>query len=251
MEARLGFDPDDAPVDLIESLGDREGALGRHAVEEAAVASPGARAASILDEVVEASAASGLVVSVDIGELIDPSGFDPREPAWRWGEDAARKVRAALGIPSGPFHSGAFEDLLRASWDKVSQAPATAYRLPYAALLRDGSRSAGLALQMKPVNLRRFELARVVADMIWMKGEALGVISRAKTERQKFQRAFAQSLLCPFSEVGQYIDLEDPTAAQMSRAARDLGVHVSAIETLLVNRNVLPRETLLDRLEAA
>lgn len=251
LEARLGFDPDAAPAALIESLGSKEAVLGRRAVEEAAVASPGIHAAKILDEAVEASTASGLLISVGIADQIDPSRFDAREPAWRWGEDAARKVREALGATRGPFHSEAFEDLLQASWQEISQAPATAYRLPYAALLRRGSSTAGLALQMKPTNLRRFELARIVADLIWMKGEALGVISRAKTERQKFQRAFAQALLCPFSEVRHYIDLEDPTSAQMNRAARDLGVHVSAIKTLLVNRNVLPRETLLDRLEAA
>lgn len=251
LEARLSFDPDEAPEGLIEDLGAKEKALGREGVEEAAMASPGIRSAEVLNLLLEASKASGLRISSSLADDVDPSSFDPREPAWRWGEDAAIAVRKALGVPMGVFHSQAFSDLLQTPWDQLAKAPATAYRLPYGALVRQGSANASLALQMRPPALRRFELARMVGDMIWMKGEALGVISRAKTERQKFQRAFAQSLLCPFSEVRHYINLEDPTRAQMLRAARTLGVDVSAIETLLVNRNVLPRETLLERLEAA
>ncbi len=90
--------------------------------------------------------------------------------------------------------------------------------------------AAKLALAMQPAGYRRFALARMLADAVWMGSEAFGVVSRARTERQKFQRGFAQALLCPFQEVPRFIEAEDPAEQQ--------------------NKNILPRETLLDLLEA-
>ncbi len=251
LEARLGFDPDAAPDGLIETLAAKQDFLGREAVEEAAVAAAGPDAAIALNAAVEATQASGLSVSLDIAGAIDLSTYDPRQPLWSWGEDAAREVRRRLGLGNEPFGAAAFAELLDQSWDTIRAADATAHNLPYAALMREGSASAKLALAMRPVVYRRFELARVVGDAIWMGAEAFGVISRSKTDRQKFQRGFAQALLCPFQEVLRYIDAEDPTEEQITRAARRFEVHESVVRTLLVNKNVLPRETLLDRLEAA
>lgn len=251
LEARLGFDPDDAPDGLIEGLAAKQDALGREAVEEAAVAAAGPGAATALSAAVEAAQASDLSVSLDIAGAIDLSKYDQRHPLWRWGEDAAREVRGLLGIGNQPFSGTAFAELLQEPWEKIRTAEATALHLPYAALMREGSASAKLALAMRPVIYRRFELARMIGDAIWMGSEAFGVISRSKTDRQKFQRGFAQALLCPFQEVLRYIDAEDPTDEQIVRAARRFEVHESVVRTLLVNKNVLPRETLLDQLEAA
>ena len=249
LEARLGFDPDEAPEGLIEKLGSMETALGRQAVEEAAVAGPGSMAAETLSTVLEASKASKLRVSLRVTEAITIR-FDPRYPAWRWGEDAAREVRHVLGVDD-VFGADAFAAILEVPWTEVAESPATADRLEYSALLRHGAASANLALRMNPLVHRRFEIARMIGDAIWVKTEAFGVISRAKTERQKFQRGFAVALLCPFSELRRYIDLESPTTEQIIRAGRRFGVHETVVRTVLVNKNVLPRETLLDRLEAA
>jgi hypothetical protein len=251
LEARLGFDPDDAPPALIEKLGRYEPILGREGVEEAAAAAPGNSAARTLQRIVHASEVSPLTISLQVANDVDIANFDPRDPTWRWGESAARLVRAYLGVSEGPFNDEAFSSLLERPWAQVEAAPATAFSLPYSALLRTDRYDAGVALKMKPRVHRRFELARVVGDAIWKKDQALGVISRATTERQKFQRAFAQALLCPFAEVRRYVDLERPSDEQVSHAAREMDVHKTVVETLLVHKNVLPRETLLDRLEAA
>jgi hypothetical protein len=94
-------------------------------------------------------------------------------------------------------------------------------------------------------------LARFIGDAVWTSDAEFGVVSRAKTDRQKFQRAFAQSLLCPFSELAHHVDLEGPTEAQMDSAARYFHVNARVVRTLLVNKGVLPRETLEEQLEAA
>lgn len=250
LEARLGFDPEDAPEELIQQLGGFEDALGRQAVEEAAAASPGLNSAHILEQVVEASRASKLRVSLRWAQGIDTQVFDRREPTWRWGEDAALEVRRSLGV-TGVFDNASFSALLEVPWLQIATAPATADHLEYSGLLRESSESASLGLKMRPIVHRRFELARMIGDAIWVKGEAFGVVSRTRTERQKFQRGFAFALLCPFSELRRHIDLEAPSDLEIARAARRFGVHAMVVRNVLVHKNVLPRETLQERLDAA
>jgi hypothetical protein len=108
-----------------------------------------------------------------------------------------------------------------------------------------------IALQTRSAHDRRFELARVLGDSVWSSRAKFGIISRGKTDRQKFQRAFAQSLLCPFEDLGNYVDLAGPTDDQIEKAARRYHVHRSVVRTLLVNKGFLPRETLGEQLEAA
>jgi hypothetical protein len=63
--------------------------------------------------------------------------------------------------------------------------------------------------------------------------------------------AVDRSLLCPFSELRKRIDLLGPTEEQIDSAASYFHVRPSVVRTLLVNKGVLPRETLAERLEAA
>jgi hypothetical protein len=251
LEARLGYDPDEAPEGLIEGLAALEAELGEGGVEEAATATPGARAGVVLRTAIKASEASKIEVDLSVVDIVDPQIATPGTTPWRMGEDAAGRVRETIGLSGGPMPDEAFADVLRMPWAAVKSAPATARRLPYAARLRTKGAAARVALQTKAAIDRRFELARMIGDEVWARRERFGVVSRARTERQKFQRAFAQSLLCPFGDLRQHIDLAGPTEAQILDAARLFDVRPSVVETLLVNKGVLPRETLEDRLEAA
>ena len=251
LEARLGYDPDEAPDDLIAGLSALEDDLGEGAVEEAATAAPGAQAGAVLQKAVEASEASDIEVDLSVGGAVAPELLSPGVTPWRLGEDAARMVREQIGLPPGPLLDEAYGDLLRTPWSTVKAASATARRLPYAARLQTKDTAARVALQTRAAIDRRFELARMIGDEIWAKRDRFGIVSRARTERQKFQRAFAQSLLCPFADLRRYIDLTGPTETQIVDAAKLFDVRQSVVQTLLVNKGVLPRETLEDRLEAA
>jgi Zn-dependent peptidase ImmA (M78 family) len=94
------------------------------------------------------------------------------------------------------------------------------------------------------------ELSCALADEIWAQSE-FGVISKAKTDRQKFQRAFAQNLLVPFSSLKKMIEPANPTELQIRKAAKHYHVHENVITRLLILEKVLPEETLGQRLEAA
>jgi len=251
LEARLGYDADEAPPELIEGLADLENDLGEGAIEEAATAVPGREAGLILNKVVEASQASNIELDLSIAEEVPVDILTPGGIPWRLGEEAAWTLRKRVGLSAGPMPNADLAELLRAPWSNLKTAPATAQRLPYAARLHTNDRTSRAALQTKWAIDRRFELARIIGDEVWARQDRFGVIGRAKTERQKFQRAFAQSLLCPFSDLHRHVDIASPTEEQISHAARVFDVRPSVVQTLLVNKGVLPRETLEDRLEAA
>ena len=250
LEACLGYDPDLAPHAVVDALVALEDGLGGEAVEEAAIASPGPDAPRALTQALAAIEASDLEVDfAALGHLErfpDPHGLTP----WQAAEDAALRLRDMLQLPDrldGP----ALGDLLRTRWDDLKAASATARNLPYGAMRETDGDKARLALQMNPQIDRRFELARMIGDELWTRGRSFGVISRAKTDRQKYQRAFAQALLCPMVALQRIVNLNEPTVDQIGQAARYFDVRRNVIMTILINRGYLPHETAADWLEAA
>jgi len=122
--------------------------------------------------------------------------------------------------------------------------------LPYAAMVGSSDSKFRCALQSgKSAKQRRFELARALGDIIWQRDDCLAPITRAKTDRQKFQRAFAQSFLCPFDDLMAYIGHFSPNHLEVREAARHFHVSEALINTVLVNKHVFSRDSLQERLE--
>jgi hypothetical protein len=253
LEARLGYDADKAPDNVIERLSKIEERVGVEAVEEAATSNPGPSAPEVLEKVIEASQASDAIVDLEAAMSVTDAGFrsDGVRPIWMVAEDAATRLRTKIGYPTGPLRNRIMGDTLRANWKRIMEATPTARKLPYGARLQNRNSTQNIALQTTKSHDRRFELARVLGDAIWMRQADFGVISRGKTDRQKFQRAFAQSLLCPFEDLRQHINRLAPTSVEIAAAARYYHVHVSVVQNLLINKGILPRETLGEHLEAA
>jgi hypothetical protein len=192
------------------------------------------------------------VVSFELSNEANLDDADiPHASPWRLAEEAAARVRQAIGMARGPILGKLLAEMLRVRWDTLKSATATARGLPYAARLRGKADLERIATQTERPRDRRFELSRMLGDAIWTRNASFGVISRAKTDRQKFQRAFAQSLLCPFDELRNHIDFDEPQASHIDDAARYFHVHTNVVRNLLVYKGILPRETLDDALEAA
>ena len=248
LEASLGFDPDTAPQALMARMVQWEECFGEAVIEEAAAAAPGLDAEAALESAVEAARASPLTVDLRIAEAVDVALLQDDRRPWQLAEDAADQVRDAINMRDGPIRNTALGDVVQTRWEDIHNAPR--HRLRYAARLgtRDGRDT--LALQSRADVDRRFELGRMLGDRVWRRADQLGVISSARGDRQRFQRAFAQSLLSPYREVRRHVDLDRPTDAQIEDAARVFHVRPKIIKTLLVNKGVLPQETLAERLEA-
>lgn len=249
IEARLGYDPDKAPDELMSALGRLERLVGEAALDEAAAATPGRDADRHLARAVEAAKESGIVVDLGVVREAALRQSIPEAPPWELGREAARRIRRATGVDDRPVRTRAFSDLLQVSRDDLRRR-GTARGLPYAARLRAGGERHRIALQSADLRDRRFELSCALADEIWARSD-FGVISKAKTDRQKFQRAFAQNLLVPFSGLSERIDLSNPTETDIQQAAAFYHVHPNVIRRLLILEGVIPKETFEERLEAA
>lgn len=251
LEACLGFDPDAAPDAVINALVNLEDLAGEEGVEEAAHAQPGTRAAQSLILAIEAARASS--VKIDLG-LVDSLKRDWNLPSyaspWQMAEAAAMELRSIIGVTKGLLDHTCFADIFQARWDDLKSATATARDLPYGARMGDKTKS-HVALQTLKPYVRRFELARQFGDAVWQKDASFGIVSRSKSDRQKFQRAFAHSLLCPFEHLQRVIDVNAPTPEAMEIAARKFGVHPSVVHNQLVYKGYLPFENTNEEAEAA
>ncbi|WP_186389879.1 hypothetical protein [Stappia sp. TSB10P1A] len=251
LEACLGFDPDDAPDEVIDAFVKLDAVAGEDGVEEAAHAQPGAGSAQSLGMAIEAARESRVEIDLSLADDLERNWNLPRYAnPWQMAEAAAEELRALIGVPRGLLNHTVFGDLFKARWNDLKSATATARTLPYGARIGDG-RKYHAALQTIASHDRRFELARQFGDAVWRRDASFGIVSRSKTDRQKFQRAFAHSLLCPFSDLQRVVDVNDPTAEAMKMAAKRFGVHPSVVRNQLVYKGYLPFENKNDETEAA
>nr|WP_312379244.1 hypothetical protein [Delftia acidovorans] len=251
LEACLGFDPDAAPDEVIGALVEMEDIAGEDGVEEAAHAQPGSNAAQSLSLVIEATRDSKVELNLDLADgLMRDQNFPRHVSPWTMAEEAAKELRAVIGVPKGPLKNGTMEDIFKARWADLKSATATARKLQYGARI-GGKKTSHVALQTLTPHDRRFELTRQFGDAVWHKDTDFGIVSRAKSDRQKFQRAFAHSLLCPFDDLQRVIDVNDPTQEGMHAAALAFGVHQSVVRNQLVYKGYLPFENTTEEAEAA
>lgn len=251
LEACLGFDPDQAPDTVIDALIAFEDTIGEEGVDEAANAYPGPDSPKILGNVIEATRASKVELDLSMSHDINfrhelPTTASP----WMFAEVAAANLREKIGFHHGPLKGQALADIFKAQWNDLKEATATARRLPYCSRLPVKGDCNLLSLKTFSAHDRRFELARFLGDAIWCDGGDFGIVSNAKTDRQKFQRAFAHNLLCPFDDLRQYVDLNNPTDVDIDATARRFYVHSSVIRNQLAYKGYLPFENSREELDS-
>lgn len=92
---------------------------------------------------------------------------------------------------------------------------------------------------------RRFAFLRLVGDHLTSTPEDMLLpATEARTARQKIQRAFAQEFLCPFRDLRAFLGTDSPTDEHLEQAADTFRVSPLLVRTTLVNRGMLPRESL-------
>lgn len=250
VEARLGYDPDTVPEPIMRALGRLERRVGSSAIEEAASATPGSRSAVALEDVLGAADASEVLVDLSAAHgLMPPANDTTLWAPWELGRRTAQYLRRQRDFGLGPIRLKAFSDLLGATKETLAR-PATARKLPYSARVEHKANHHKVALGSVVSRDRRFELSCALGDEIWSKSQ-FGIISKAKTDRQKFQRAFAQNLLAPFDGIRQHLDTDNLDDLAIDGAAKTFHVHPNVIKRVLILERVLPRQTLEERIEAA
>lgn len=239
LEAMAGYDPDEAPEGLIDSLFSLAEEWGHQAVEEVAAAS-GSRAAADVGKLAEALSRNGVSITlpaefarVSLGDV--PPSEAPEKP-WERGYRLAEQARAQLGLGTDPLGTDRLAEMLDMPVDRLRTS--SGQGLPFGGSVRgDDGRLHALLSKPHP-QARRFETARMIGDLIASGdlGERLYPTTRSVTARQKLQRAFAAELLFPVAAVhercaGGPVDEEMVTAL-----ADDYDVSPLLVEHTIRNR---------------
>lgn len=245
LEALLGFDPDEADEAVLERLVIDAQTMGRAAIEEIAAERPNQGEVFSAAKLGEIANAVGFQSRPRDSVGLDRNTILPRvgqSPAWRRGTEAARALRGQQGLGAAPLQSSRLTQMAAVTSDVVD-ASKDKYSIFSFAL--DRTQTHGhIVLRSKWATGRRFELARIIGDRLAGNSDGqLHPATHSFTYRQKFQRAFAAELLCPFDALDHMLH-DDYSGEAMQEAADYFEVSPLTVHTLLVNHKRLEREDL-------
>ncbi len=163
LEAIMGYDPDEAPEHTIKALQGAVTEYGAGAVEEMAAES-GSNAIAHLEALwgePRRKAAPLTIPRFDV--LKERMGEMPSSPfPWQRAEEAARIVREAWSLPSGPISTSMIEEILSLSHSLEGPGDAQG---PMSAGFRNGVRDSFTIFLKSPFAVnRRFALMRLIGD---------------------------------------------------------------------------------------
>lgn len=247
LEAICGFDPGEAPEEMIEMLVADKAGLGGKALEE--VAAEGRHSTSeVLNVILELANSKATATAGGfrgkMPELVAEQKYEAGARPWQRAAKLARLARQEWGFSNEPVTNEKLADLLEtkaAVFDEVEKGLA-----PMPLLLRGANRGkVDFYLNRAHPTSRRFAASRLLGDHLFhSNGGRLIPATSAKTARQQFQRAFAQEFLCPFGALREKIQTTQPDDDDIAEAAAHFNVSTRVIEATLVNKGELDREAL-------
>src|SRR5579871_1203587 len=242
LEAGLGYDPDEAPAQIMERLRDLSNDVGKDAIAEVAPACSGDDPETSLGHVIELAQLEGIEGKVqplnDLPRILHNSAFRRSTP-WEQGRQLAQFARSDWEIHTGQVQDGTLSQILNIDVRVFQPDPARSQQ-PLGLAVRDGNTD-HLKFHFRRSNHhgRRFEVARFLADYLiapttdrWLPTTATG------TARQKVQRAFAAEFLCPISELKTYLD-GDFSEEAIDDASDYFDVSPLTVSSHLVNNQAL------------
>ena len=251
LEACMGYDPDEAPVDLLDYLLSAMTDLGKNAIKEIAVAYKQHAIPYITELSYNHGFHDSVVVQVprysDIRSWVRDATAHQSIP-WRRAEIAANLAREIWDVTL-PISAENLCELLQIRQTGYLDNRVDGWRSLMAGIREsDAPENFRVSLNSSYGTSRRFGLARLVADHITADEEDRFLPSTGSmTSRQKFQRAFAQEFLCPFDTLSEHLGTGTPDIDDIYDAASFFDVSPLTVHTILVNKGVLGRETLNER----
>ena len=244
LEALLGYDPDGSPSGLLDDYLDGSMRFGSDAIAELAAAAANRAAAPDWIALEQALAHGDTVRIPDFPALQTRAllaGQGVSLP-WQRGEEAARVVRDAIGMPTGPLGDDMLRDWLGTTISDGEPWPGT---VAFASRQQAEADTLKVRYRSGSRNSRRFELARLFGDHLVASrpDDLLLCATRGKTARQSEQRAFAAELLVPWDDLIDAVG-DDPDEEAMESVARQYEVSPLVVRTRLVNKGQLPRNAL-------
>lgn len=248
LEALAGYDPDEAPQGFVTDLLDASESAGPSVIQELTAASR-EQVLNDLKILQEGLRTNGLDFCIADFERIAAdtrvSASDPSVRPWQRGTNIARIVRSIWGLDGKPVSNRLLADLCGFMPEVLEShaGPGSMPGAPYSATSWDQNKNARrLILNRKPVTSRRFAVCRLLGDILVPNCDWISAATEATTSRQKFQRAFAQELLCPFESLMDFLNSDAPGEDDIEDAADFFQVSPRLVYATLVNHRILPRE---------
>jgi hypothetical protein len=208
IEACLGYDPDEAPSELVSGILNLKEQAGIETLEEIAPllrsAVPGSELS--MQELVASLANRGLTGRPNIPLPANIARLSYFKSPWVQAVSAAQGIRRILQPTQDKLATSKLYELLGLDETSISINPDLA-RIQLSLGVRRPDGIVSFHLRHSMPTTRRFELARFIADFILSSGSGSGWLAcnELKTWRQQYQRAFAAELLCPSDSIKQYI----------------------------------------------
>ncbi len=248
LEARLGFDPDEAPKKLLDEISAREQEAGREALSEIAAGCVGTNPEATFHAILDLTTNPGVDGAIEFL----PTGHDSyaeikkRHPRpWELGWALARVIRNTIGGTSDAVSDSLLSDILHTDKSVFSADTSIPRRIPVGLALRTENSSASLRFLFSGGvhTTRRFEACRFLADFLLApEADSWLPVTRAKTARQKYQRAFAAEFLCPIEKLVSYLNGDFSDEAQED-AAIHFDVSQACISAHLANNRYIPSDS--------
>lgn len=237
-EARAGYEPGDAPADwhqVAERLATESGPIA--AEEILAVTQDGAPGLSALHAL--RSSATSVDLSAASRVAVDATG-----KPWERASRAAQRARVLLNVGDGPLEDQTLAEVLGRRLP-FEGAAASDVEIAGGYRPRDGDGSARVLLGTSRPSGQRFALARLLGMAALLPRAEQGlVLTSVKSATQKFTRAFAQELLCPWAELDAFTDEHGMGEDAIARAATRYRISEMAVTASLVNHGKLDRDRL-------
>ena len=246
MEALLGYDPDEAPEELMSALLAQGELTGYDAVEEV-LAQSTTDSPEILDALFRNVQGYTEPMFVPDTEAlrVKAAGIDSTLLPWERAAFAARAARKYWALPDGPVSNRQLMDLFSLSGNILTDNHRA--QSPMTVGFRNGVPDRlDVCLNTSYPTNHRFALLRLVGDRLYSSdADKFLPVTTVKTARQKFQRAFAQEFLCPSDALKDFVG-EDFGEEKLDEAAHYFNVSTRLIETTLVNKGYIDRGSFFD-----
>lgn len=257
LEALAGLDPGAEEGVFLDTLLRQQSSIGPSGLEELVAACKGAtqdtldKLTDIREQGATRLALPGIEplrarIQKDLGKRFLRNALGgPSQAPWQRAYSVADAVRDYWSIGAGAISNTQLADALGADEQRLFTST-TATQCPISAGFRDDdSGQFAVSLAARAPSGRRFAVARLLGDYLATADtERLLPATATKTARQKFQRAFAQQLLCRVDDLKTFLDTNQPNDDQIEEAAARFDVSPLLIKTTLVNHGLLDRQTI-------
>ena len=249
LEAICGFDAGEGPSTIMEMLITDRAGLGCDALEEMAAEGRHSTAELLRPIFDLAASKTKPVIGGFRGKMpklsIKPSYKADARP-WQQASTLAQATRKEWGLGEGPINEKHFAEFFATEptvFTNQKMGPTLAVPI---ALKNAANGSFDFYFNSARVTSRRFSAARFLGDYLHQACDGrLIPVTRTKTSRQQFQRAFAQEFLCPFNALVAELPVNRrANEDDIAKVADYFDVSPLMVRTTLVNNGELDRESL-------